>query len=1033
MVDKSVTTFGELLSASRQKKGLSQNALAKAVSVDNGQLSKVERGLLPPFKREKILQLAGVLQLSLKETNTLLLNAGYAPAARAGYELEALFDLPPQPLIFQDRRTIREANVDDAEIETALNQIRTILKKHDLTRQELDDVAEDIAWYAASMLSRKLKRRATSIEHRTTLGTLLVGPNSGGDATPSAANPEEVSISDGVAARVAPVQEAPDEGSLLTDTPLIGRDREQKQIFQLLQDASKRVITLRGPRGSGKSRLALELASSRFKAKFPGFADQFQEGVIIVDLSYARDRQEALSTLALQLGINPDFEVITRYLASKRILLILDNVQHVRGISVLVAGLVMSTKHVKVLTTSIESLYLHTVTNETLKANDALFYQPNDFPTRPSDVLRALPSEEIIDVSPLNLPKLRDLTGVGPLDKYDSVVLFRELMKLIEPGFQLTDEAFALIGGICQGVEGYPLAIELVVGQVGSFVSLNSLDLEKLREDLKRHHSEFVRQPGQTPPERLLMAVIDWSYQCLSSEERAVLNRVAVFRSKWTVTAADYVCSDGVADTNIESVLRSLARKRLVRVRTDNYNKEFFSMHEMIREYALRQLRVIGEIEEQYRRHANYYLELAQRAELRLKGREQVKWLQNLKVERGNLEAALMWFHRHEMIDEFLRLAVALFPFWEIKGRFTEGRNWLRMGLESGGYISNDIRARACKAAGILAHCQSDFDKAEQYLKDSVRINQEIGDFREARATANHLARILTLTGHIDQARALANESLEAGLRLNDERLIASSYDSLGLVERHSGDPSTAQEFFRRCLIIARRLQDKWRIAIILDNLGALAIDTFDLDAAKRYLEESRRLKQELEDTRGLGFTHTRLASLYSRLREYDQAIEHAQESLATWIRLGDKWGEAESLNLIGMIELVKERYRPATQYFVASLQIMRVTGEHAGGRVVAESLEGLAQTAAKLKNPGCAAFLWGMADKTRKIAHARIAEIDKDNRNTAITQVRQQLNKALWKKAWIEGNSIENTKDIIDEALKNAVLCFSQPGTATV
>src|SRR5829696_5077666 len=487
-------------------------------------------------------------------------------------------------------------------------------------------------------------------------------------------------------------------------TPLIGREREIDEVCRRLRSPEVRVLTLTGPGGAGKTRLALQTGAD--------LLEEFEDGVFFVSLATIIDPELVPSTIAGSLGLKEGAgqsltETLEGYLQQKHLLLILDNFEQVLEGAPVVGELVRACPRLKVLTTSRIPLRL---------------YGEREYPVPPLE----LPD-------PVHLPSLERLT------QYEAVRLFVQRARAVKPDFEVTNQSAPAVAEICVHLDGLPLAIELAAART-KLLPPQAL-LSRLSNRLKLLKGGARNLPAR---QQTLRATIDWSYDLLTEEEKIFFGRLSVFSGGHTLEAAEEVC-DPEGNLDVLEVVGSLLEKSLLRREQGADGEPRFVMLETVHEYAREKLEESGEAEEVKRRHAEYFVALAEEAHPELKGQDQLEWLQRLEAEHDNTRAALTWALRQEKVELGLRLAGALQRFWWTRGYDSEGRRWLEGALAMDGRGSVESRAMALAGVGALASHQGDFDRAEEALVEGLELL--VGEETERSEVKLHL--LLTL-GHVE-------------------------------------------------------------------------------------------------------------------------------------------------------------------------------------------------------------------------------------------------------------------------------------------
>ena len=646
-------------------------------------------------------------------------------------------------------------------------------------------------------------------------------------------------------------------------TALVGRERELETIREMVLQRETRLLTLTGTGGAGKTRLALEAAVALLAA--------FRDGVFFVDLSSVAHPHLVASAVAHVLGLqetgaDPVLEIVKRFLKSRQVLLVLDNFEHVLPGAADVADLIESCPSLKVLATSREPLHLQL--------------------------------ERDVPVHPLAVPDLRRPQAAAALGEWPSLALFVLRARAAQPDFMLNEGNARSVAEICVRLDGLPLAIELVAARMK--VLTPAAILARLDRQLTLLRSGVSDFPGR---HRTLEATIDWSYELLTTGEQALFRRLAAFAGGWTLEAAEAVVE--VNEMDVLEGIDALLDKSLLWRGTQPDAESRFGMLETVRAFARQQLEASGERETTCRRHAAHFLSVAERLDSELLGPRQTPSLDVLERELDNIRAALEWSHDADRVTG-LRLASALWLFWFLRGRLSEGRGRIE-GFLATAAASRSARAKALFAGGFLAQSQGDYDAALAMHEESVAIYRELGDrpgiglalfglgrvaHEQGKAAAarelleqsltiarelkdetaiglrvTSLAHAALAASDLVRARALFDEGLTRWRRLGGRQGVAYALSGLGDVLRAEGDAAAARPLYEEALAIQRGLGDRANMPISLRRLGFVTLEQGDLPAACAYLEEALVLSEELGSRSGLANSLEAVAALAAQTR----------------------------------------------------------------------------------------------------------------------------------------------------------------------
>jgi predicted ATPase/DNA-binding SARP family transcriptional activator len=603
----------------------------------------------------------------------------------------------------------------------------------------------------------------------------------------------------------------------------------------LLLPSDVRLVTLTGPPGIGKTRVALAVAAT--------LRDAFDR-VAFVDLSTVTDAAEVVPAIVQTLRVKRTrqqsrLDALAETLRGRRWLLLLDNFEQVAPAAPQVAILLERCPDLKILATSRARLRLSW--------------------------------EHEVPVPPLGLPDLQRASDPAAVAESPAVALFLQRARSVNTDFQLTPDNAQSVAQICHRLDGLPLAIELAAPRI-KLLSPQSM-LARLR-----HRLSLLTGGGRDLPARhqTVRAAVAWSYALLEPGPQAVFRRLAVFVGGCSLAAAEAVCAESERTEGVLDALSALIDNSLLRQEELPEGEIRFSVLEIIRDYALEQLTATPEMETVPRRHALHFLALAEAAEPALAGPEQEEWLERLEREHDNLRAALRWAHQSGEAAVGLRMAGALAQFWERHGYTREGRGWLDalLAADEDGETPPPVRARALNVTGNLARVEGDYEEAVARYRESLALRQASGDVRGIAIALNNLGVAAKDRGDYPTARTNLEESLLLKRNLGDRRSIAVTLNNLGLTANGQRDHGAARVFLEESLEHFRELGDKWGIALALNNLGTTAALEGDHEEAAALHRSSLALRRGLKDKWGVAEGLEGLAKISASRGDSGRAAE---------------------------------------------------------------------------------------------------------------------------------------------------------------
>ena len=644
-------------------------------------------------------------------------------------------------------------------------------------------------------------------------------------------------------------------------TGFVGRVKEVAAAKELLLRQDVRLVTVTGPGGIGKTRLAVQVAS--------GLVERFPGGTHFISLSSLSDSGLIASVIVQTLGIREaggqsPLEILKENLRDSLhapMLLLLDNFEHLVQAVPTVAELLAAGPNLKILVTSRAALHV---------------YGEHEFP-----------------VPPLALPDSRSLPPLEVLSQYPAVALFVQRAVAAKPDFGLNQENASAVTEICARLDGLPLAIELAAARIKVLSPSSMRTRLTSRLQLLTGGARDMPQRHQT-----LRATMDWSYDLLSAAEQKLFRRLSVFVGGCTLEGAEAVCdTKGDLDLDLLDGMASMVDKSLAQQVEPAKGESRFVMLETIREYALEKLEASGEKSLTKRAHAAYCLVLAEEEATQQGSAEGAEWLARFAVEHDNFRAGLEWLTETGDAEWGLRLGAALFRFWEMREYLAEGRARLGKLLKiAGTAVPTKARARALFAAGVLAGAQGDYASADALIRESLDIARQLRDKQGAAVSLNALAVIARDRGDVPVARSLFEESLVLWRELGERKAVARSLSNLANIVKLQGDNARARSLYAECLSIFRELGDRTGVAWSMNYQGDVARDQSDSASARALYEQGLAIFRELGDRWGIAGTLADLGSLAREQENYASALSLYRESIKIFQELDHKRGIARLL-----------------------------------------------------------------------------------------------------------------------------------------
>jgi predicted ATPase len=745
-------------------------------------------------------------------------------------------------------------------------------------------------------------------------------------------------------------------------TSFIGREREISEVKQLLKN--HHLVTLTGPGGTGKTRLSLQVAAD--------LLDRFPHGVWFIELAPLTDADLIPQTILSAIGISEQsgqpLEVLRDYLREKKILIVLDNCEHLLQASATVASILLkAAPGLNVLASSREAL--------------------------------GVPGEASYPVPSLSLPDIKHVPAIEQLSQYEAVRLFIERASLVAPHFAADNSSAPFIAQICYRLDGIPLAIELAAARV------KMLSVEQIS---KRLDDRFRLLTGGArtllPRQQTLRALIDWSYDLLSAQERSLLRRLSVFADGWTLEAAEEVCvgQNDIVSDDVFDLLTQLINKSLVFVIEHSQSGETrYSMLETIRQYGRDRLLEAGGIEFLRERHLSYFMKLTGQAGLELYRSNQAFWLNRLDEELDNLRLALEWALATDVEHGLGMVAGPVYRFWLFRSTSRELGNWLAQFLER----YDEPGSLCVRALAIQSHClgntEGNFHEAHRLAEKSLQMARGLQDRQSEAFSLSILGGLTLLQGDLAEAVPLLEQSLAIYRELGDKLGQASTIDWLSI---NNSDLERATAYAKEGLALCRAQGDLTGVASILTTLARLTYSRGDFSSPAPWLEEVLSIARQIGDQVREDEALITYGALAYWQKDYLKAIAFYEEGISLAEKIGYHYQILWAYVYMAYARLRQGEIHQARQFFENGIRGMQKSDLMIGLVFAVEGLASLHLSEGQ-RERSASLFAWATAMR-EKMGDPR-PPVEQASVEHELELIRSKLDPSDFSRLWIEGQGL--------------------------